>query len=110
MKPGDEARQALHNMRWGPHIADMIERQNRVDDAIKIALTTIVKLEGVIEALEPFDLQGAESWAQAIVDEWKRGERDHSACKVAEKLLVILPDLKRSLDALEEQDDDTERD
>jgi hypothetical protein len=55
MKPGDEARQALHDMRWGPHIADMIERQNRVDDAIKIALTTIAKLETALKSLSELD-------------------------------------------------------
>ncbi len=53
MKPGDDARKALHDLRWGSHIADVgvhllrIERQEQMDRAIGVALDTIAKLEAL---------------------------------------------------------------
>ena len=51
---GDKARKALHDMRWGPHIDDPVERQEIMDDAIKVALGTVSALE-----LERDSLQAA---------------------------------------------------
>ena len=48
---GDKARKALHDMRWGPHIDDPVERQEIMDDAIKIALGTVAALEADNAAL-----------------------------------------------------------
>ena len=48
------------------------------------------KLETMERIVNAFDIEGLKSWAQAIVDEWKRGERDYSATKVAEKILAGL--------------------
>ncbi len=42
---GDKARKALHDMRWGPHVDDPVERQEIMDDAIKVALGTVTALE-----------------------------------------------------------------
>ena len=44
---GDKARKALHDMRWGPHIPDVIERQERMDAAIKVTLEAVSSLEQV---------------------------------------------------------------
>ncbi len=45
----------------------------------------VINLELEVEA---FDIPGLKSWAQAVVDEWKRGERDYSTTKMAEKILA----------------------
>lgn len=62
----------------------------------------LCKLEVVVEAISPLDISGAESWANAIVEEWRRGKRDWSAVKVAEKLLIILPNLRQALAELDD--------
>ncbi len=49
---GDKARRALHDMRWGPHIDDPVERQGIMDDAIKVALGTIATLEAELETVQ----------------------------------------------------------
>jgi hypothetical protein len=48
---GDRARKVLHDLRWGPHIEDVIERQEKMDDAIRVALGTIFALEEEVEGL-----------------------------------------------------------
>jgi len=52
MKLSDDARQAIHDWRWGPHIEDVIERQEVVDAMIKKIMDTFNQLEARIKALE----------------------------------------------------------
>ena len=47
----DEARKALHDMRWSPHIDDVFVRQEAMDDAIRVALQTINMLEDELTKL-----------------------------------------------------------
>ena len=49
---GDKARKALHDMRWGPHIEDIVERQEAMDNAIKTALHAVAALEQNVAASE----------------------------------------------------------
>ncbi len=49
---GDKARKALHDMRWGPHIEDVVERQEAMDNAIKTALHAVAALEQNVAASE----------------------------------------------------------
>jgi hypothetical protein len=70
---GDKARKALHDMRWGPHIDDPVERQEIMDDAIKIALGTVAALEADNAALRKRveELKGAlRAGPAAIPNTW----------------------------------------
>lgn len=49
---GDKARKALHDMRWGPYIEDVVERQENMDAAIKIALQVITTFEQQVKELK----------------------------------------------------------
>ena len=51
-EPGDIARQKLHDLRWGPHIEDDVERQETLDEAIGAALDAIRYFEAKLEAVE----------------------------------------------------------
>ena len=63
-EPGDIARQKLHDVRWGPHIEDDVERQETLDDAIGAAIWAIAALEAKLEALERV------RFAAAVLDRW----------------------------------------
>ena len=49
---GDIARQKLHDLRWGPHIDDDVERQEILDEAISAALGAVAALEAKLEAMK----------------------------------------------------------
>ncbi len=83
---------AILSQSWPSDAEDDVDSQ----DLIKL----IEALRNVAIAVGPLEIDGIESWATAIVEEWERGERDWSAVKAAEKILVILPDLREALDAL----------
>ena len=69
----------------------MLEEQSlETAKAINRARRAEAKLEAMERTVDAFDIQGVKSWAQTIVDEWERGERDYSATKVAEKILAGL--------------------
>lgn len=48
---GDKARKALHDLRWGPHTEGVIERQEVMDNAIRVALQVVTALEADADAL-----------------------------------------------------------
>ena len=51
MKLSDDARQAIHDWRWGPYIHDPIKRQEADDRVIRTIMDTFNKLEAENEAL-----------------------------------------------------------
>jgi len=59
----------------------------QIADGVALLEQRIEKLERIVHA---FDIEGLKSWADTIVREWKRGERDYTAVKVAEKVLAGL--------------------
>ncbi len=64
-------------------------------------------LLAVVESLLAFDVREAESWARSVAEQWNHSDAEtrktmFGGMKIAEKLLVILPDLKEALAALPE--------
>ena len=54
MKLSDDARQAIHDWRWGPYIHDPIERQDADDMVIKKVMDTFNQLEEENEILQRY--------------------------------------------------------
>lgn len=61
---------------------------------------TIEALRDVARAISRMDIQGAESWARVIIEEWELGDQDYASMKVAEKVLKVAPELQQALVAL----------
>ena len=75
-----------------------IESRTRWAKAWKDASKRVERLD----SLRAFDIEGAESWARATMEQWNHSDAEtrkimHGGVKVAEKLLAILPKLKEAL-------------
>ncbi len=64
MKLSDDARQAIHDWRWGPYIEDPIERQEMVDAMIKKVMDTFTKLEAHFMVQIKALMENRERWHQ----------------------------------------------
>ena len=65
------------------------------------------RVERLGGAMQAFDIRGAESWARSVMEQWNHSDAEtrktiFGGMKIAEKLMVFLPDLKEALAALPE--------
>ncbi len=88
------------DLKNGVHVqlAEAINNQFGEHDEKKVLEQRV----GRLDSLRAFDIEGAESWARATMEQWNHSDAEtrqimYGGVKVAEKLLAILPKLREAL-------------
>ena len=94
---GDKARKALHDMRWGPHVDDPVERQEIMDDAIKVALGTVAALEARLSKMD--ELESERDMLRTVLNDTDKAELLEALEQSTKEALT----LRERVEELEEQ-------